>query len=318
MKLTKVRRVLAFKQSAFLIPYIEKCTELRQNSNNDFAKGLWKLFANAVFGKFIESVRNYLDVAICFNAEDCERHISKPNFSNIKIISKDVVLVFSKKPTATLNKCYAVGFAVLDLAKEFMYRKYYDEIKPKLGDCQIVMSDTDSFIISVSSDTPTDNLKKIAHILDFSNYNKSDKLYSEKNKNKLGYFKDELCGEKMKEYCAIRAKAYSYIQSNKFKNRKRFISKCKGITPAGRRQILFKNYKKSVQSLAQFSVTQWNIRSKKHQIQTTEAQKICFSSFDDKRYLTCSSHTLAYGSKRIRDIKLGKCPICKIFNPLNE
>ncbi len=166
MKLTKVRRVLAFKQSAFLIPYIEKCTELRQNSNNDFAKGLWKLFANAVFGKFIESVRNYLDVAICFNAEDCERHISKPNFSNIKIISKDVVLVFSKKPTATLNKCYAVGFAVLDLAKEFMYRKYYDEIKPKLGDCQIVMSDTDSFIISVSSDTPTDNLKKIAHILD--------------------------------------------------------------------------------------------------------------------------------------------------------
>lgn len=316
MKLTKVRRVLSFRQLPFLKDYIHKCTELRKNSNSEFGKALWKLFANAVFGKFIECTRNYLNVKICIDGEKCKKIISKPNFSNMKIISEDVVLLFSKQPFVRLNKAYPVGFTILELAKEFMYRQYYDVIKPNLGDCEILMSDTDSYLISVKSETPTNNLEKLKHILDFSNYDKSHKLYSTENKNKLGYFKDELCGDKMKKYCALRAKSYSYILSNKLKNRNLFISKCKGITKAGRKQIRFKNYKKCVTTLSKFSVTQWNIRSKKHRLQLTESQKVCFSSFDDKRYLSCSTHTLGYGSKLIKDIKLGKCPLCKIFNPL--
>ncbi len=237
MKLTKVRRVLAFKQSAFLVPYINKCTMLRQKSTNEFSKGLWKLFANSVFGKFIESSRNYLKVEICLDAKHCKELLAKPNFSNIKIISKDLVLVFLKLPYAKLNKCYSVGFTILDLAKEFMYRQYYDIIKPALGDCKVLMSDTDSLLLSVNTPCKTKNLKKLKKILDFSNYKKSHKLYSKKYKNRLGYFKNELCGKKMTEYCALRAKAYSYITETD--DKPTFVTKCKGITAAGRKQIMF-------------------------------------------------------------------------------
>jgi hypothetical protein len=322
MKLTKVRRVLAFKQTNFLKNYIDQCTELRQKSKNDFSKSLWKLFANATFGKFIESTRNYLNVKICFDIKKAEKWVSKPNFNNIKIISKDVVLIFFKQPTATLNKAIQIGFTILERAKEFMYQTYYDIIKPNLEHCEILMSDTDSFLLAVTTREKTNNLEKIKHILDFSNYPQSHNLYSANNKNMLGFFKDELCGKQIDEYSATRSKCYAYtIKKKKNTIRKRknknFTIKCKGITKAGKKQVRFNNLKKCLQTIRSYSVKQYNIRSKSHCIQTMEVNKICFSSFDDKRYLICPVHSLAYNSKLIAEMKSDECSFCKIFNPLS-
>lgn len=43
LELTRVHRVLGFKQAAYLRPYIELCTALRQASKSDFGKRLYKL-----------------------------------------------------------------------------------------------------------------------------------------------------------------------------------------------------------------------------------------------------------------------------------
>ena len=53
MKLLKIRRVMKFRQKAFLKEFIEKVTKLRSNARNDFELRLFKLFANSTFGKFI-------------------------------------------------------------------------------------------------------------------------------------------------------------------------------------------------------------------------------------------------------------------------
>ena len=53
MKLLKIRRVMKFRQKAFLKEFIKKVTKLRLNARNDFELRLFKLFANSTFGKFI-------------------------------------------------------------------------------------------------------------------------------------------------------------------------------------------------------------------------------------------------------------------------
>lgn len=48
MKLVRIRKALAFHQSRFLAPYIEKCAQLRKEAKSPFEKNLYKLMSNAV------------------------------------------------------------------------------------------------------------------------------------------------------------------------------------------------------------------------------------------------------------------------------
>jgi hypothetical protein len=317
MKLEKVRRVLAFRQTPFLKQYIDICTELRKKSKTEFGKSLWKLFCNSVFGKTIESSRNYLNVKICSDYAKCEKLMASPNFSNMKIISENVVLVFSKQPTATLNKPYAVGFSILEKAKHFMYEKYYDVIKPNLGNSEIVMSDTDSFVIAVHTEFQTNNLQKISHIIDYSNYDKDHKLYNDSNENKLGFFKDELKGNKMRRICGLKAKSYIGEINNEKTKEVFYQVKAKGVNKEARSKLTFQNYLGCLKKVCHFRATQHQIRSKSHVLQTVGVDKICFTSMDDKRWLLdCGLHSLPYGSKVIKTLKKNVCPKCEIYNPL--
>ena len=56
MKLTKIRRVLEFKQSDWMKKYIDFNTEKRMNAANDSEKDFFKLIINSIYGKTVESM----------------------------------------------------------------------------------------------------------------------------------------------------------------------------------------------------------------------------------------------------------------------
>ena len=131
MKLTKVHKVLKFKQSDWLKKYIDFNTDKRKNATNSFEKNYFNLMNNRVFGKTMENLRKRISVILANNDKDYVKCISKPRFVSQKIFSKNFVAIYEIKPVLTLDKPIYVGFSTLDLSKYFMYEYDYKYIKSK-------------------------------------------------------------------------------------------------------------------------------------------------------------------------------------------
>ena len=78
MKLTKIHRVLKFKQSDWMKKYIDFNIENRMNAANDFEKDSFKLKISSVYGKAMENLRKRINVRLVNNAENFVKYTSKP------------------------------------------------------------------------------------------------------------------------------------------------------------------------------------------------------------------------------------------------
>ena len=141
MKLTKVYRILGFKQSNSLKKYIDFNTDKRKNAANSFEKNYFELMNNSVFVKRMENLRKRINVKLVNNAKDCVRSISKPSFISQKIFNKHLVAVHEIKPVLILNKPIYVGFSILDLSKYFMYEFHCKYIRSKFN-VKLLFTDT--------------------------------------------------------------------------------------------------------------------------------------------------------------------------------
>ena len=114
--------------------------------------------------------------------------------------------------------------SILDIIKTLMYKFWYDYFKPKYGDnAKLCYMDTDTFITYIiTGDFFEDISNDIEAWYDTSNYDENDKrpLPIDKNKKVIGLSKDELGGRIMKEFCALRAKTFSYLMDDNNEVRK--------------------------------------------------------------------------------------------------
>ena len=117
------------------------------------------------------------------------------------------------------------------------------------------------------------------------------------NKKIIGVFKDELGGKIMKEFCAFRAKTYTYLMDNDSENKK-----SKGIKECViKRRLMFENYKDSLFNNKTILKSQLRFKSDHHDVYTEEVNKIALNSNDDKRLQTFDRvTTYPYGTNAFK------------------
>lgn len=226
---------------------------------------------------------------------------------SFRILSKNLTAVFLRKKKIVMNRAYSVGFSILELSKLLMYECYYDKICPKLGsqNVEILMSDTDSFIMNIKNHTQKKIFKKIKNIMDFSNFPKNNKLYSNKRAKVPGFMKSEVPRHKIQEFIGLKSKVYALRSQNK--NEEYIDRKCKGINKARTKKIKLNSYRNCITNMQTVKATMTKIQSKNDIVRTVAQSKICLSSFDDKRFLLqCGKHSIPHGSK-LMNLPCRKC-----------
>jgi len=152
MKLTKIHHGIAFKEDAWLKPYIDLNTQLRAKAQNEFEKEFFKLMNNSIFGKTMENIRNRVDVRLTTSEKSAAKLVSKPNYERTTIFGENSIAVRMRKMELVFNKPIYLGMSILDISKTLMYDFRYNYMKVKYGEnCKLLMTDTDSLMYEVKT-----------------------------------------------------------------------------------------------------------------------------------------------------------------------
>ena len=153
LKLKKVRRVIEFRQSKWMKPYIMLNTRLRTAAKNEFEKDFFKLMNNSVFGKTMENIRNHKDMKLVTSDKKYLKYVMKPNLKDGFPFSKHLFAVEMGKTEIKMNKPVYLGQAILDLSKTLMYEFHYDFMRPKYGSkVKLCYVDTDGFVYEIEAE----------------------------------------------------------------------------------------------------------------------------------------------------------------------
>ena len=217
--ITKVHRVLTFKQSPWLKEYIDFNTRHRFLSDSGFLIDFFMLMNNAVFGKTQENLRKRVQADIITNAATLRKRIVKPSFCRKMPITDDLDVIQCREHTLILNRPIYVGFTVLELSKLHMYSFHYEHMKakyPHAGQLKLLFTDTDSLAYAVQTENIYEDMAiDASEKYDFSEYPVDHPLYDTSNRKALGYFKDELNSVPMEEFVGLRPKCYALMYTGK-------------------------------------------------------------------------------------------------------
>ena len=129
--ITKVHRVLTFKQSLWLKAYIDFNTHHHSLSDNGFLRDFFTLMNNSAFGKTQENLRKRVQVDLITDAAVLRKRVAKPSFCHGVPITDCLTVLQCKVQTLVWSRPIYVGFTVLELSKLHMYDFHYNHMKVK-------------------------------------------------------------------------------------------------------------------------------------------------------------------------------------------
>ena len=237
----------------------------------------------------MKNIRKHRDIKLVTTDKTRSKLVSEPNYHTIDLISEDLSIIEMKKTKVKMNKPIYLGLSILEISKILMYEFWYDYMKAKYNDnVKLCYMDTDSFVMNMkTNDFYKDVSDDVECKFDTSNYEGKRPLLLGKNKKVIGLMKDELGGEIITEFIALRPKTYSYLTDNdKIDKKAKGTNKC-----VIKKMIKFDDYKKCLLNDKVILKSQQRFISTKHDVYTENINKIALSNDDDKRIVSSDKIT---------------------------
>ena len=298
LQITKIHRVISFFQTPVFRDYIDYNSNRRKESMNEFEKDFYKQKNNSLFGKSLENKRNRCDYHLCNNPKSLLKATSQHRFINAVEFDENLVAAQMTNANVELNAPIAIGAANLDISKTIMYKIAYNNFPmyERLYDCKlnIVGGDTDSlFFEAIGIDLQSVLYPKMFEdgLLDTSNYDVTNPIFSNISKAKLGCIKDEFAGKPCKEFVLLRPKSYSMKTFNKDLDKK----KSKGVPKRKIKAFQHDDFRNVLINQSEMSTNCRRMQSISHTVYNVEMHKIALSYADDKRAWFSNNFSLPYG-----------------------
>ena len=277
----KIKKILEYKHSNFMKPYIDFCFEKKSyyKSIGDKSMSLtFKILMNSLFGIMMTRVQNFKDFKIITLEDQVNKLTSKPNFITRNIINEDLSILEIAKTSVVYSYPILIGSIILQNSKVHMFNYLY-KIYPKLfgNDFKILYMDTDSIYskLNMSHEKYLEIVKKNTDVFG----------------KDIGQLDSDHFHNKIKEGIFLSSKCYSYIcekdiidNENKLKNN---IIHTKGIVDSYSKQyidhLLFKET--LINNNKPDKIIFNTIQIKKQKISTKQIKKNNIEFLNDKRFI---------------------------------
>jgi len=294
-KITKLKRVIRFNQSACFEKFIEKNIELRKASSNDFEKSLYKIVSNSLFGKLLFNCRkNSQQVKVVSTRERFLKLACNPLLKNTHVIEGDKIMMTFTKSDIKLNSPLYIGWFILELSKNFMYKFFYHTLKAHYGEnVSLMYMDTDSLFLRFRKYDALTEMGKfpLKPHMDRSNFDKNHPLYDVSNKGMLGKWKSEVGSNTIKNACFLAPKLYSIQIDNATVK-----SAAKGVPFSRQKNLRHELYLAIHRNeKTEETVKMVNITCRKSKIYTMQTVKRGLCKVDQKRYWVNNTFSLGFG-----------------------
>ena len=289
--LRHIHRVIRFKQSPWLKPYVAMNTEFRRNAKNKFEVELFKLMVNAVYGMSLQNVRKHINLKIATNSRTYTKWVAKSNFGDRTWYTEQLALLHMAKVRVVLSKPVYIGMCILDHSKWWMYGFHYKmQERYGLDRIRLLYTDTDSLIYMIRTRDAYRDMLKHRDDFDTSNYPRGHMCYDEHNARVLGKFKDEANGVVIHEYIGLAPKLYCIVlyggSSSSNEDGPPPIKRAKGVNRAiVERGLTVEDYRRCLQQQMVKSTENDRFQSRHHIIYTVTVWKRSLAPYDDKRYV---------------------------------
>ncbi|VVC34346.1 Hypothetical protein CINCED_3A024149 [Cinara cedri] len=197
----KVHTVLEFRQSPWLVKYIDLNTKMREKATNKFEKDFYKLMNNAT----IESMRRRIDVQLVSSEKRVLKLINKTTFKHCTTYNKNVCAVTLENKIIHFCKPIYIGFAVLNISKTKMDDYHYNVMWKHFKDTiNLMYTDTDSLVYHiVTMDFYADLLTRpvLLECMDTANLPRGHPCYVAAREKLPGLLSDESDGRTITVLC---------------------------------------------------------------------------------------------------------------------
>ena len=300
--LQKIHRVLKFRQSMWMVDFVNYNTVKRKEAKDEFTKMYHKNSVNSTFGKCLQSKRLEVDIKLANSKKSAKKLLSRTSLKRWEIFNEDLVGVELAKTNLVLDKPVCTGMTILDEAKRVMYNIHYNVMKKIFKEIKLLMTDTDSLLYYIEHEDVYKELGKYGDLFDFSNFSKNHPLYNDKNHKKPGTIKVETGDAIISNFVGLRPKVYSIKVSNGTEETEE-IKRAKGVPKSVINNVLtHEDYKNTLEKCEVLFTASNTIKSKNHEIFTKNMNKLSLSCLDDKRYLINNVDSYSYGHYKISEL----------------